>query len=91
MPNVNIIDYARRQPLPHSRPTTFFANTIVTEIDAEGPLGHIHARKQVSIPRLKPAPQMDPHQVPLPASRAPTRAKTSSTSSCIASDLVNSG
>ena len=77
LPSVNIIDYASRQPLPMSRPTTYFANTIVTEIDADGPNGHIHARKQVTIPRKK-SNQPDPRQVPLPPSRAPTRARTSS-------------
>jgi hypothetical protein len=55
-----------------------FANTIVTEIDAQGPHGRIHARKQVNIPRGKSGP--DPRQIPLPASRAPTKARASSKS-----------
>jgi hypothetical protein len=74
-PDINIIDFAAQQPLPDSRPTTMFANTIITEIDAQGPNGRIHARKQVNIPRKN---GFDPQQIPLPASRAPTRARASS-------------
>jgi hypothetical protein len=76
-PDVNIIDFAAQQALPDSRPTTMFANTIITEIDAQGPNGRIHARKQVNIPRKN---GFDPQQIPLPASRAPTRARASSES-----------
>jgi hypothetical protein len=47
--------------------------TVITEIDAQGPNGRVHARKQVTRPN-------DPRQVPLPASRAPTRARASSES-----------
>lgn len=65
-----------------------FANTIITEIDAQGPGGRVHARKQVNLGRPKNGNGhgnggggVDPQQIPLPASRAPTRARASSESS----------